>query len=242
MFAVDAAAPFYLNGTAETIGIGDTLALSGGGVTQTAASTYLVNWTTGESMTVTIDGAVINESIALTAADAGDVQGLLGPDNGDRATDLQLPDGQSITFGGTVASSHLYGEYANAWQVPDQADSLLYYADGQTPETFIVPGFPADAVKRSQLPTSIVSAVEATVEAEGITDPNLVDAAVIDRLVTGDPNSVFPSLNVQQQGASLSSASICNPTPLPSVGILADAPLGAGAGHRDARRRPTPSI
>ena len=47
--------PLYLNGTAEALGIGQTLTLSGGAVTETSANTYRVNWDTGESMTVTLE-------------------------------------------------------------------------------------------------------------------------------------------------------------------------------------------
>ena len=146
VFAVDAGAPFYQNGTAETIGIGNTLALSGGSVTQTSGNTYRVNWNTGESMSVTLNGSIISESIVLTAADAGNVQGLLGPDDGNPSTDLQLPNGQPIASGGTISSSTLYGQYANDWQVTSQADSLLYYAAGQNPFTFVIPGFPDNAL------------------------------------------------------------------------------------------------
>ena len=79
------------------------------------------------------------------------------------------------------------------WQVPNTASSLLYYGSGQTFGGFNIPGFPEDALTLSQLPANLVAAAEAIVEAEGITNPNLVDAAVIDLLVTGDPNSVFSS-------------------------------------------------
>ena len=215
-------APFYLDGTAEALGIGQTLTLSDGAVTETSANTYRVNWDTGESMTVTLNGSYISDTIELAAADAGKVQGLLGPDDGNPSTDLQLPDGQSIASNGTIASSVLYGVYESGWQVQSSPQSLLYYGTGQTFDGFNIPGFPEDALTLSQLPANLVAAAEAIVEAEGITNPNLVDAAVIDLLVTGDPNSVFSTANVQEEGVLLNSAAVSIPTPLPSVGILAD--------------------
>jgi Hint domain/von Willebrand factor type D domain len=223
VFATDAGAPFYQNGAAVTIGVGNTLALNGGSVTQTSGNAYRVNWNTGESMSVTLNGSIISESIALTAADAGNVQGLLGPADGDPSTDLQLANGQPIGAGGTVTSSELYGQYADSWAVSNQADSLLYYAAGQNPDTFVIPGFPYNALSLSQLPANIVATAEAVIEAEGITDPNLINAAALDLLVTGDPNSLFPNLNVQQSGMVLGAAAISAPEPLPSIGIIADA-------------------
>jgi hypothetical protein len=215
--------PFYLNGTADALGVGQTLTLSGGTVTETSDNTYLVDWNTGESMTVMLDGSYISDTIELTAADAGKVQGLLGPDDGNASTDLQLANGQPIGSNGTISSSTLYGTYASDWQVPNTSSSLLYYTAGQSPSTFLIPGFPENALTLSQLPASLVAAAEAIVEAEGITNPNLIDAAVIDLLATGNPNSVFSTANVQEEGVLLSAAAVSNPTPLPSVGVMADA-------------------
>ena len=61
------------------------------------------------------------------------MQGLLGPDDGNPSTDLQLPNGQSIASNGTITSSNLYGAYATAWQVPNTASSLLYYTGEPDP-------------------------------------------------------------------------------------------------------------
>ncbi|HEY1935546.1 MAG TPA: VWD domain-containing protein [Acetobacteraceae bacterium] len=223
VFAVDESAPFYLNGTADALSIGQTVTLAGGSVTDLTGTTYRVNWDTGETMNVTLAGSYINDTIALTAADAGNVQGLLGPDDGNPSTDLQLANGTPlIATDGTIASSEVYGAYATAWSVPSAGSSLLYYGGGESFGGFDIPGFPDNALELNQLPANLVAAAEAQVEAEGITNPNLIDAAVIDLLVTGNANSVFASENVQQQGVNLNGAAVSIPTPLPSVGIFAD--------------------
>ena len=241
-FAVDEASPFYQNGTAETVGIGSTLALDGGSVTQLSADAYRVNWSTGESMSVTLDGSYIDESIALTAADAGNVQGLLGPDDGDPATDIQLPDGTPLAQNGTISSSELYDSYASEWSVQSSPDSLLDYGSGESFGGFGIPGYPSDALQLTQLPANIVAAAESIVEdatfqlseysalavvghqSIGVTDPILLVAAVEDLLATGDPDTVFAADSVQQQGVTLAVAAISIPTPLPAVGILANQP------------------
>ena len=207
------------NGTAISIASGTTLSLAAGAVTHVAGGGYRVNWAGGESMTVSLNGSYINTSIALAASDSGAVQGLLGPDNGNPSADLQLPDGTVLSQ--PVTSTLLYGAYANAWRVTD-ASSLFHYAAGETTATFTNSLFPADALALSSLPPGVVAAAEALVRAAGITDPNLINAAIIDLLVTGDPNAVLGSANVQQQGVNLTGVGVSNPPPLPDVGIVAD--------------------
>ncbi len=164
-----------------------------------AAGEYRVNWNTGESMTVTTAGAYINDTISLTPGDAGSVEGLLGPDDGSPTTDLQLADGSVIPQ--PIASSLLYGAYADAWRITD-ATSLLNYGTNQTTATFTDTSFPSDVLALDQLPASVVAEAELLARQAGITDPNLIQAAAIDLLVTGDPNAVFASANVHSRGST----------------------------------------
>jgi hypothetical protein len=210
----------YVDGIQYAFSVGNQLTLSGGSVTEISSGTYRVNWNTGESMTLSLNGSfIVNASIALAAADAGAVQGLLGTDNGNPSTNLQLPDGTVIPQ--PIAAATLYGAYANAWRVTD-ATSLFSYAPGETTATFTDTHFPGDAIDLATLPAAVVAAATAQVEAAGITDPNLIHAAIIDLLVTGDPNVIIGSANVQQQGVNLNGAAVSNPPPLPNVGIVAD--------------------
>ena len=218
-FAVGRTNQVWLDGAAYTFGSSGVMTLAGGTVTETSSGTYRVNWNTGETMSVTVNGAYINDTIQLTGADAGNVQGLLGPDTGSAANDLQLANGTPL--GTTITSSELYGAFASAWRITQPA-SLLNYAIGQTTTTFTDTSFPADVLQLDQLPASVVAEAEQLAEQAGITDPNLIQAAAIDLLVTGNPSAVFASANVQQQGMSLFGAGISNPPPLPEVGISAN--------------------
>ncbi len=198
-----------LNGTATAIAAGGTLTLSGGSITDLSGSTYRVSWATGESMTVSLNGSYINTSIALAAADAGAVQGLLGPDNGNPSTELQLPGGTVLAQ--PITSSALYGADADAWRVT-QATSLLHHAQGETTAAFTDNAFPGDVLTLASLPPGVVAAAEQVARNAGITDPNLIQAAVIDLLVTGDPSAVLASANVQQTGLNLTGIAAVNAT------------------------------
>jgi Hint domain len=191
-------------------------------VQEISTGQFRVDWATGESMTVDTNGAYINESIALTAADAGNVQGLLGPDDGNPGDDLQLPDGTVIPQ--PITASRLYGEYADDWRITD-ATSLLTYPNGQNTETFSDASFPQDQLNLLSLPANVITAAEQVVENAGVTDPALLQAGVTDLLATGDPNSVVASANVQQQGIGLTPAVISLLLPLTDVGVVADEAL-----------------
>jgi hypothetical protein len=217
-FGVGRSSPVYLDGTAYTFNSSGVMTLAGGTVTQIADGDYRVNWATGESMTVTV-GTYINDTISLTSADANKVEGLLGPDSGNPSADLQLANGTVIPQ--PVTSTELYGAYANSWRITDPT-SLLNYGSGQTTATFTDTSFPADVLQLDQLPASVVAAAELIAEQAGITDPNLIQAAAIDLLVTGNPNAVFASANVQQQGVNLFGAGVSSAPPLPEVGIVAN--------------------
>ena len=217
-FAVGRTNQVWLDGAAYTFGSSGVMTLAGGTVTETSSGTYRVNWNTGETMSVTVNGAYINDTIQLTGADAGNVQGLLGPDTGSAANDLQLANGTPL--GTTITSSELYGAFASAWRITQPA-SLLNYAIGQTTTTFTDTSFPADVLQLDQLPASVVAEAEQLAEQAGITDPNLIQAAAIDLLVTGNPSAVFASANVQQQGVSLFGADVAgHETPVRCEGLM----------------------
>ncbi len=58
----------------------------------------------------------------------------------------------------------------------------------------------------------------------GITDPNQQAAAIIDMLVTGDPNALLSDLNINQTGVVTQAAVIASPPPpVPALGVSAAA-------------------
>jgi hypothetical protein len=89
--------------------------LDGGDVVMVSPKTYQIDWTGGESLTVTNAGIYFDLSMRLGARDGpGSVQGLLGS-NGVRASDFQLADGTVLTP--PVTDSELLGKFADAWRV-----------------------------------------------------------------------------------------------------------------------------
>ena len=221
--------PVWVDGVAASLTAG-TLSLAGGTVVQTSSG-YEVVLKTGETVTAnftsmgTLEGSRttsygISTTVSLGAGAQPDtVQGLLGNDNGAAAKDLTLADGTVLPV--SLPSSELYGTYADAWRVT-QPTSLLDYGPGQTTATFTDTTYPGEPVTLSSFPDQAVQAAEALASQAGITDPNLLQAAAFDYLVTGQAAALTVEANLQQQGVStVAQAQVAQAAGTTNVGIIA---------------------
>lgn len=100
---------------------GQTLALDGGALTRTGQASYRVDWSGGESLSVSNQGSYFDEIVSLGPTDGpNSVKGLLGR-NTSRATDIALADGTVLE---NPSEADLLGLYAQSWSLP-QSGSLL---------------------------------------------------------------------------------------------------------------------
>jgi hypothetical protein len=76
-------------------------------------------------------------SLDLGADLFGQPVGLLGNLNTDPSDDFRTEDGTVL-----AQPVDLYGVYADNWRVKDTNESMLSYADGESPESFYLPDFP----------------------------------------------------------------------------------------------------
>jgi len=239
------ASPVWVDGQAVTF-TGNTIGLAGGLITKTATG-FVMTLNTGESVTAHIDslgaqtgpattsaGISISVSLAPSAAH-GSVEGLLGNYNGNPNNDLTLADGTVEPT--NMSTATLYGTYADSWRVT-QAASLLDYGPGQTTATFTDTLYPGTPLSIASFPTAAVAAATQLVQAAGITDPGLQQAAIYDYLVTGDPSVVSVEANLQQQGATTNTQAqfVAPPPPPEQVGAQATAisQVEAGSGPTTA--------
>ena len=201
------------------------VSLAGGTLEQQSANSYLLIWNTGEQLQVTDAGSYLNVNVSLPNSDAGNVQGLLGPDNGNPADDLALPIANGGTILGTSTTyAELYGQYANDWRITPTT-SLMDYGPGQTTASFTNTNFPYNQIALGNLPPNAYAQAQAAAEAAGITDPNLLQAAIEDYLLTGNPNALAGSANVQQQeGTSVATGTTLTAPPpvVAAVGVFAN--------------------
>jgi hypothetical protein len=221
-FSVDRADTVWIDGAPSTLSATNTVVnLSGGQLVQLAPGTYRLTWNSGEVMTVTSGGTYLNLQVSLGQdGGPGTVQGLLGADEGP-AKDFQLADGTVLT---NLTTDQLYGEFADAWRVTD-ATSILDYGAGETTATFTDKNFPADGgLTLADLPADLVAQAKAAAVAAGITDPNLIDAAALDFIVTGDPNILSADANIALTTGTTTAADVTPSAPPPLlVGVTATA-------------------
>ena len=216
----------WIDGQGVSLSGNPVVTLADGTLEQISADTYRLVWNTGEELGITDAGSYLNATVSLPSSDAGNVQGLLGNDGGDPANDLTLPNGTPIETDGSISYAQLYGTYAASWEVTDST-SLMDYGAGQDAASFFNPNFPYNQILLGNLPPNAYQQALAAAQAAGITDPNLLQAAIVDYLFTGNPQALQASENVQQQeGTSVTSGQTVTATPPPvaDLGVLANLP------------------
>ena len=225
-FGIDRTDVVWIDGQGVSLSSNPVVTLADGTLEQTSADTWRLVWNTGEELDITDAGSYLNATVSLPNSDAGNVQGLLGNDGGNPADDLTLPGGAPIASGGSISYAQLYGTYEASWQVTDST-SLMDYQTGQDAASFSNPNFPYNQILLGNLPPNAYQEALAAAQAAGITDPNLLQAAIVDYLFTGNPQALQASENVQQQeGTSATSGQTVTapPAPVADVGVLANLP------------------
>lgn len=115
-----------------------------------------------------------------------------------------LPDGESV--GSKPASLHerfleLYGKFADAWRVTDQT-SLFDYKSGSSTATFTNKNWPEENAKScgipGQTPLTPITLEIAEQYCRDILDPNMKADAILDVMVTGEPDFAKTYILTQQ--------------------------------------------
>ena len=213
----------WVNGAPVSLTTGSPYQLGDGTLTQLSASSWEIQWNTGETLTVTNAGSFLNLSTSLGPnAQPGTVEGLLGNDNGNPQNDLALPNGTILQQ--PVSFASLYTNFANAWRVSQQ-NSLLDYGAGQTTASFTNLNFPSDNVNLANIPPNIYQNALALVTAAGITNPAFQQGAIEDYLLTGNTSFITSVAQAgQNQDSSLLLPNPTNPTAITGLGIAATTP------------------
>ncbi|MEB3231971.1 MAG: VWD domain-containing protein [Leptolyngbyaceae bacterium] len=87
--------------------------------------------------------------VCISDERSGQVQGLLGNGNLNPDDDVARANGNLLPR--PLRFSDLYGQYREDWRVKDVTTSLFTYDEGQGPETFFNPDFPAERVSFEDL-------------------------------------------------------------------------------------------
>ncbi|MBP2296818.1 Calx-beta domain-containing protein [Azospirillum rugosum] len=182
--ALDAGHPLRVDGavtdipdSAGSIAVGDGHIFRSGNV-------YTVVYANQEQMIVTVEADRVDLQLFLSPTRAaGSIEGLMGNLDGNPSNDLALADGTVLSQ--PVDYAVLYGSYADGWRVTQQT-SLFDYRPGETTATYTDRSFPRQVLSVDTLPDALRQRAEALLDAAGITDPALRQAALLDVALTGD--------------------------------------------------------
>jgi VWD domain-containing protein len=162
-----------------------------------ATGGWTASWPDGSTMDVDPFGdSWLDVSIAPAPALAGKLSGLLGDFDGNADDDLAPRTGHPLPRNADFGS--LYRTFGDSWRV-DARSSLFDYQPGENTDTFTdrtVPAGPAD-----DLPADARAQAKQVCARQGVTDPALLDACVIDVAHTGQVGFVVASAVTQRQSA-----------------------------------------
>jgi hypothetical protein len=184
-----------LNGSALDLADGARTLPGGGTVTKREGDVYLsgpgydVDWPDGSTAYLDPIGRWgLRLYVALAPARHGQVTGLLGNFDGDPGNDLPAA---SPSF------EQLYHAYADSWRVTG-GTSLFDYGPGQSTATFTDRTFPDRPASASNLPPGVRDGADAVCRWSGVTDPELLQACILDVAVTGEAAFAVGSADTQQ--------------------------------------------
>ncbi|RDE50021.1 MAG: hypothetical protein DVS81_13260, partial [Candidatus Accumulibacter meliphilus] len=198
--------PLRIDGQVMTIASGDSVAL-GGGQIHYDAGVYSIVFPTQERLIVTDRGSYVDVRLCASAdRPDGSLHGLLGNFDGNVANDLATRDGTVLPTQPTFAQ--LYDTFANSWRIT-QAESLFDYRAGESTASFSDENCPIQKTTRASLPADKVAEAIALLDAAGITDPALREAAILDYALTCDPSFIN---SAGEAGAPSESVNVIDPT------------------------------
>ncbi len=198
-FYLDSVNSVKINGN-DTAIANDTIYPVGQNLIARQGKTYIVFSANGDRIEVTFNGSHINLDLCLADNRQGKVVGLLGNDNGSVDDDFALRNG--IVIGGSISDGQLYGDYGKSWRIT-QATSLFDYALGQDTNSFTDITFPSNIITAATLSPEQRAAAQQIAQNAGITDPNLLEDAILDIALTGGaPEFIQGYADLQQQATA----------------------------------------
>ncbi|MGR0187650.1 Calx-beta domain-containing protein [Azospirillum aestuarii] len=182
--AKDAAHPLRIDGEATDIpDAAGSLAVGDGHIFR-SGNVYTIVYSNQEQLIVTVEADRVDLQLYLSPSRAaGSIEGLMGNLDGDASNDLALADGTVLSQ--PIDYAVLYGSYADGWRVSQQT-SLFDYGQGETTASYTDRSFPRQVLSVDSLPAALRERAEALLDAAGITDPALRQAALLDVALTGD--------------------------------------------------------
>jgi RHS repeat-associated protein len=200
--------PLKINGTAATLPDGALYAVGQNLIIRDGDS-YSIFSANNDYIQIDFNSTYINIGLGLADNRKGHLIGLLGNYNDNPNDDFALRNGTVI--GGTITTAQLYGDYDDSWRIT-QATSLFDYATGQNTGTFTNLTFPNNVITIDTLTPAQRAAAEQTARNAGITDPDILNDAILDIFLTNGAPEIIQGYVTQQRQATISTTNtLINP-------------------------------
>ena len=187
-----------------TLSPGDGLDLPEGGRIERSERGYDIYWSDGSNLYISIGNGHLNAFLRPAVTRRSTLSGLFGNFNGSEMDDIDAVTAVSAFSSGTGSRLHaglaelarsLFFDDDNGWLVSQQT-SLFEYAPGQSTRTFRKPA-PNREVSAASLPASWRRQGRAACEEAGVTDPDLLEACIVDVGYTRDESFAETAAAVQ---------------------------------------------
>jgi len=179
---------------------GDGVDLPEGGRIERSHQGYEIYWRDGSSLSINVGGGHLNAFLrpAITRRDT--LSGLFGNFNGSAADDIDVvtalgASGSRIEARLAELAQSLLASDDQEWLVSEPT-TLFEYAPGQSTRTFRKPA-PKREASAAGLPPSWRRRAVTACEAAGVTDPDLLEACIVDVGYTRDESFAETAAAVQ---------------------------------------------
>jgi hypothetical protein len=181
---------------------GDGLDLPAGGRIERSEQGYEIYWSDGSSLTIGVGRGHLNAFLRPSLTRRDTLSGLFGNFNGSAMDDMDaltvfLGQGspQGLKPGVAELARALLLDDDHGWRVAQEA-SLFEYERGESTRTFRKP-MPKREATVAGLPATWRRQARATCEQAGVTDPDLLDACIVDVGYTRDESFAETAVAVQ---------------------------------------------
>ena len=186
----------YINEVYTFLDDGDLVPLSTGGQVAHLGKLLTVSWPDGTLLQASLKSPDLTREVRgftkiyFSGFRREGVEGLLGNFDGNEMNDFQIRNGPILS--GPTQEELYTGGYRDSWSLQGGASASLF-SQGRDPYS---PSYPTDVINIPNLPPAEVEDARQVCEAAGITNEFLVEACIIDVVVTGNTNWVDVAVDV----------------------------------------------
>lgn len=176
--------PLIINGSIVILEPGESLAV-GTGTVYFNGGAYIITDEHGNGVWAKPNTAnkFMNLRPFINEGSQGNLEGLLGNADGERANDFALRDGTVLDQ--PLPQTVLYGAFADSWRI-GEAESLFVYADGESTETYTDQDFPANVIGLDDLDPEVRATAEQIAIDAGLEPGTFAfETTVLDVALTG---------------------------------------------------------